>query len=504
MKILIDINVLYHREPDKIIFKDVEVLFDWLDKLRMEICINSYSFSTLTKQIQASGDMPIEKRIPDFTLLETAQAEIEAFRNKASQLGINNLDDLNVSLLIELYLKNIAILITEDRSIHSLAEKFSIADNVFTIDDYLEKVISENPELTSYNVLSVKKEHFRNIDLSDPFFNSLKENYVDFIKWYESKANKDAYVCYSGDDNILAFLYLKIEHPGEKYSDIKPEFELKKRLKVGTFKVLFNGHRIGERFMKIIFDNAIINEVDEIYLTIFNNNPEEAMLINYLTDWGFIQHGVKRSISGEELVFTRNFHPVFNSEDPKLSYPYYSRSQRKYIVPIRPEYHTNLLPDSILSTESAQLFMDNKPHQNAIRKSYVSRSYFRDLIPGDIIIFYRTGGYHLSVITTIGVVEKNFRNIASETQFISICKKSTVFSVDELKEQWNLNKTYKPFVVKFLYMYSFPNRLNMETLINLGIIESITEAPRGFELLTNEHFEVILRETMSDERYVID
>jgi hypothetical protein len=36
---------------------------------------------------------------------------------------------------------------------------------------------------------------------------------------------------------------------------------------------------------------------------------------------------------------------------------------------------------------------------------YVSRSYFRDLRSGDTIVFYRTGGFHLSVVTTIGVVE---------------------------------------------------------------------------------------------------
>jgi hypothetical protein len=41
----------------------------------------------------------------------------------------------------------------------------------------------------------------------------------------------------------------------EKY-DITPIFEMKRRLKIGTFKVNSTGFRLGERFLKIIFDTA--------------------------------------------------------------------------------------------------------------------------------------------------------------------------------------------------------------------------------------------------------
>ena len=39
-----------------------------------------------------------------------------------------------------------------------------------------------------------------------------------------------------------------------------------RRLKVGTFKVESTGFRLGERFVKIIFDNALQRNVDEIYV----------------------------------------------------------------------------------------------------------------------------------------------------------------------------------------------------------------------------------------------
>jgi hypothetical protein len=62
----------------------------------------------------------------------------------------------------------------------------------------------------------------------------------------------------------VGFLYLKIEGAEENYSDITPVLPPRKRLKIGTLKVGLNGYRIGERFLKIVFDNALVNRVEEI------------------------------------------------------------------------------------------------------------------------------------------------------------------------------------------------------------------------------------------------
>lgn len=41
------------------------------------------------------------------------------------------------------------------------------------------------------------------------------------------------------------------------------------RMKIGTFKISENGYYMGERFFKVIFENAIRNQLDEIYVTVF-------------------------------------------------------------------------------------------------------------------------------------------------------------------------------------------------------------------------------------------
>jgi hypothetical protein len=297
---------------------------------------------------------------------------------------------------------------------------------------------------------------------------------------------------------------LKPEGPDENYGDIEPKFEPRRRLKIGTFKVELNGYKLGERFLKIVFDNAIRQAVDEIYVTIFPKTLEQERLIKILEDFGFKKHGTKVSGYGTEAVYVRDMTPKFDVSDPKLTFPYVSRSSRALIVPIKPEFHTSLLPDSILNTESAADFGDQESHRNAIRKVYVGRSIFKDLHRGDTIVFYRTGGYYAGVVTTLGIVDGVYQNIADEARFISLCRKRSVFSDQELREHWNYKPRNRPFIVGFLYAYSFPKRPNMKELIDNGIIRDVSSAPRGFEQLTGDQFSKILELSKTDTRIIVD
>jgi hypothetical protein len=140
-------------------------------------------------------------------------------------------------------------------------------------------------------------------------------------------------------------------------------------LKIGTFKVINNGFRLGERFLKVIFDNALINRVEEIYVTIFDHRDEQLRLIELLEKWGFFYWGMK----GGEKVYVRNFNPSFTMDRMEYCYPYISRKNGIYMVPIYESYHTELLPDSILNNESPLEFVEDFPHRNGISKVYVSR-----------------------------------------------------------------------------------------------------------------------------------
>jgi hypothetical protein len=504
MRILLDTNIIIHREANRVLIKEIGVLFNWLDKLHYEKCIHPLSLDEIRKHKDTTVVEAIEVKMQNYNLLKTEAPEVPEIEKLRADLDHNENDKIDTTLLKEVFCDRVDFLITEDRNIHAKANKLGIAERVFTTDDFLEKVTAENPDLSDYKVLSVKKEYFGNINLNDPFFDSFKEDYQGFEEWFNKKSDEVAYVCLSEEGNLLAFLYLKIENKDENYSGIEPTFAPKHRLKVGTLKVISNGYKLGERFLKIIFDNSLANNVDEIYLTIFDKSEEHERLIGLIEDWGFEYYGSNSSYSGVENVYVKDFKQSPDENNPKRTYPFISKKRRYFIVPIYPKYHTELFPDSILKTESEQDYVENEPHRNAIQKVYICRSVFRELTPGDILLFYRTGGYYKGVMTTIGVVDSVITTINGEIEFIRLCRKRSVFNDDGLKEFWNYNKSNRPFIVNFLYLYSFPKRPNLEALIDLGIIRDTSSVPRGFEQIRLDQFETILKESESNESFIIN
>jgi len=503
MKVLLDTNILLHRETARVLNKDIGFLFHWFDKLHYKKCISPLSIKEIEKYKDEQIVETIKTKLQSYNLLRTEApetSEIEEIRRNDK----NENDVIDTSLLKEVFAKRVSYLITEDRGIHKKARLLNIEHLVFSINDFLEKVTTENPELSDYKTLSVRKSLFGDLDIRDSFFDSFRDDYQGFDIWFNSKAEEVSYVCKSQDQKIVAFLYVKVETEQENYTDIEPKLPPKKRLKIGTFKVISTGYKLGERFLKVIFDNALNNDVDEIYVTIFDKTDNQEFLISLLKDWGFVLHGVKVTPTGNEQVYIKDFHPIPNKDNPKLTYPFIDKDRQFFVVPIYPQYHTELLPDSILKTERPENFIDDKPHRNAIQKVYISRSFNKNLNEGDIILFYRTGGRYTSVITTIGVVDSVFKNIQNEEMFTSLCKKQSVFSSEELLKHWNYSPNNRPFIAKFLYLYSFPKRLNMERLIELNIIKNVASAPRGFELITKEQFELILKESGANERFIID
>lgn len=502
MKALLDTNIIIHREASRIVNRDIGNLFRWLDKAKYIKCVHPLTVAEIQKHLSSEIVKTMSTKLESYEILKTIAPLNNEVGKVCSQCDTTENDKNDTLLINEVYCGRADILVTEDKKIHAKALALKITDKVFSIDSLLEKIVAEHPELIDYKVLAIKKKHFGEIDLADPFFDSFKQDYKGFDKWFNGKADSDAYVT-SVQGKILSFLYLKIEEAGSDYSDITPPFPRKKRLKIGTFKVVSNGVRLGERFMKIVFDNAITNKVDEIYLTIFDNSDEQKRLIDLIEDWGFVCHGTKTSSSGIEKVYRRDFTPSYNDSAPKLTYPYVSGNARVFLTPIYPDYHTELLPDSILKTESPENYQASLPHRNAISKVYISRSLEKGIKCGDVMMFYRTGGYYKSVVTTIGIIDNVIFDINNVDDFILKCRKRSIFTNSELKKHWDYMPRLRPYIVNFLYVYSFPNRINLKRMIELGIIKDIGSAPRGFQQISTKHFETILKETKSDESIIV-
>ena len=502
MRILLDTNIVIHREASKVYNQDIGVLFNWLDKLKIDKCIHPLTLEEIKSYKDDDVVNTMSIKLENYNVLKTESPENEAIL-RIRQSDKNRNDSIDTSMLKELLNERIDFIITEDKGIHRKAVILGISEKVYKIESFISKCIAENPELKDYKVLSVKKEYFGNINIVDEFFNSFIEDYSEFKNWFNKKSDNISYVC-NTDNGIKAFLYLKIEDiNSESYTDIFPNFTHKKRLKIGTFKVISTGYRLGERFLKIIFDNAIANNVEEIYVTIFDKRDEQQRLINLLEEWGFVLWGDKKTKNGIEKVYVKDFSKKIDEINPQKSYPFVTlKDNQKFIVPIYPEYHTELFPDSILKNESSNDFIENEPHRNALKKVYVSRAYNRNLKKGDLIVFYRTGGHYAGVVSTLGIVESVITEIRDESHFIELCRKRSVFPDDELRKLWNYNIRNRPFIVNFLYLDSFPMpKVNLQKLRELNIIQ---DAPRGFELLENSKFINILKAARANGSYIIN
>ncbi|MDD5773109.1 MAG: PIN domain-containing protein [bacterium] len=502
MRVLLDTNIIIHREASKVVNPDIGYLFHWLDNTKLKItkCIHPITVEELNRSKDLETVKTINIKIKNYYLLKTETPFNGIIKQVSDKFDITDNDVCDSRILNEVFSERVDILISEDKKIHTKAKILNISEKVFSIDTFLEKVTAENPDLVDYKILAVRKQFFGEVNLSDTFFDSFREDYHDFDKWFRKKSDEISYVCYK-DEILSAFLFIKVENEDENYSDITPTFIKKRRLKIGTFKVVNNGYKIGERFLKIIFDNALKQKVNEIYVTIFDEREEHQRLIALLEEWGFKYHGIKITQNKEEKVYVRHFDKNLpaNIENPKYTFPFLSKETNIYIIKIEPQYHTELFPDSILTIESPKDFIENKPYRNAISKVYISHSKDRYLKSGDILVIYRKGEttpkIYSSTVTTICIVENVKNNLTSFEELLAICRKRTVISEDELKTKyWDKYPDYKPFVINFLYAHSFPTpKPTLNDLNILGIIPDITNMPRGFIKMNREHFNSLVK-----------
>lgn len=151
---------------------------------------------------------------------------------------------------------------------------------------------------------NIECRYLSELDINDKFFDSLKEDYSNFEEWFKKKqdGNTKCYVTMN-NGNITSLLILKIEYEDEDYSNFTIPFNKSKRLKICTFKVTDKGKGIGEEFINIISREAINNNINEIYVTIYDKHKS---LIILLKKNGFYEYTTLGSNSNnKELVLLK-------------------------------------------------------------------------------------------------------------------------------------------------------------------------------------------------------
>lgn len=351
----------------------------------------------------------------------------------------------------------------------------------------------------------MKQHKFEDISLSDSFFDSLKQDYPEFPEWYAKKAKEGAKAFIQKDEKgmLQAFLYMKQETEG--LNDINPPMPAANRLKVGTFKIEAHNTKLGEYFVKKIVLSALFIDAREIYVTIYKKH---ASLIRLLQRYGFVEYGTKGDGEEPEFVYVKSMRNF--TGDLLLDYPFiHAKGQRKFLLSVKPEYHTPLFPDSILNTEirTKDILVKDVTHTNSIHKIYLSSMNGLDqLRRGDILLIYRTTdgqgpAKYRSVVSSVCVVEeiKKAKDFASVDDFLKYANAYSIFNKADLRS-WFVR--YNMVVIKMTYNAAFDKRVTRNELIEEVGLK--TEDYWGFFEMTDEQFNDIILRGKINESLIID
>ncbi|ARO88762.1 N-acetyltransferase [Nitrosospira lacus] len=403
-------------------------------------------------------------------------------------------DAADNAILYALYCDAAHYLVTEDKGIHKNAVSRGLGDRVYAIkaaEDFLRRL----HEPTSVHLPNIQDVPLHSLTrlLNDEFFDSLREEYPEFDTWFRSCARNDrrAWV-YWIDSNKLGALCIYARKENDDATG-QGDILFGALLKLCTFKVApsCRGRKIGELFLKAAFRYATENRLENIY--IHGNPDKQNILFELLADFGFSEFGRY----DDDVVYVKR-HPISPPDNSLTDLPAFEyfrnyfphfchdRSIRKFIIPIRPEYHRILFSDYISSAEPPQMALFDSPHtaSNAIKQAYLCRAQLGQMNPGDVVLFYRSTDER--AVTSLGIVEE-YITLQDVNEIVDRVRRRTVYSMDQITAM--AAKPIKVMLFRLIKHFSCPPSgewLNRNRIVN-GNIQTIREIDDdAFERLVSE------------------
>lgn len=339
--------------------------------------------------------------------------------------GTNNWVDNQ--LLAALRANAVDFLITEDQGIHKKSRRLNLSKRVLGIAEAIALILDLSEKVPSPPP-AVRVTKLHDIKLTDPIFESFREDYKNFDPWFERCCLEHRQTWVIDDDKgaIAGFCIVNSEKS-------PPTFLTGRVLKLCSFKVseYFSGRRFGELLLKAIFEHAFQNGYDWIFVTVFEKHGH---LIQLFEDFGFCKTNGVTSLG--EIILAKPLKPDASSEESLDPLDFHVRygpqhfktaSSQWYTVPIQPRWANLLFPESAAQTV---MFPGQHPFGNSIRKAYLCNSAVHSMAPGSILAFYQSTKSR--GIMAIGIVEETLVS-RSDQEVIQFVGKRTVYSEKEIR-----------------------------------------------------------------------
>lgn len=357
------------------------------------------------------------------------------------------------------------------------------------------------------------RKSFADINLDDPFFDSLKSDYpgtassTGFVEWFHRKADegKKALV-FEDDQGIGAFISLKPCEIEEIRLIDGSSLPATERLKVSTIKIdeRYRNQRIGEGALGLTLWEWRDSKVDEIYVTVF---AKHTSLVFLLEKYGFVHIGNNLN---DERVYIKNRHDL-DFSDPCKAFPFLSNSiQNAGCLAIDMDYHDTMFAASDLANvlqERVDISV-----ANGLKKVYIGSPVSLGFRVGEPVFIYRryTGsrgrpGYKscvttFCVVTRIEVVKAKNRELITYEQFRRIVGNKSVFSELQLQEKYDQSSNLTVIELLYYGFFGAGNNVNWVWLKNNNCWPD--SHPMKFRY-SRDRFEMILRRGNVDVENVV-
>ena len=498
MRILLDTNILILRENNHIIPSIVARLMSLLNGLdNCSLHVHPLSISEIKKDGNIQRREVNLSKVSSYAVLPSYPnyMESEEFVSKIGNAKNSN-DIIDNQLLFCAYLNAVDYLITEDQELLNKADLLGL-ENVVNINEAIAVFEQFYPRTDINLIQSFIVEKAYNFNLQDEIFDTLKAEYAEFPSWWKKIASRDVYAYKSDEGKINALLIPKIE--SNEVIDCTPILNFDRVLKICLFKVANHaqGLKLGERLLRMAIDYAILNNVEDIYLTHFCQ--EKDYLVYLIERFGFYKYGENSRGEGifiKRIVVSQNDTNIDKTYLNKQYYPSFCSdvSVSKHLVPIQPDFHQKLFPDYTPTSQQMSLFRDTPSEGNSIKKAYICNANTTKIKPNDILLFYRT--QDIMSVTTLGVVESVYYKQRDPNAILKLIAKRTVFTLDEISQLCNSDV----LVILFNQNFHLKNDFSYETLcqnqIVSGPIQTITE-------IEDDKYRKIIKGNI-DERFIIN
>lgn len=476
---LIDTNVIIHLEDNRTVEPAFSAFISLAAKHKVDILVHEAARDDIARDKDASRRAISLSKLSKFQILSKVRGLTSSdLEREFGPLPRHN-DIVDATLLHALRIGAADFLVTQDRGLHDRARRYSaeIGRRVLYVADAVQ-LLRTTFEPIETPVRFIEEVQAHCIPLTDTIFDSLREDYEGFDKWWTEKCVKQRRPCWIVDDGGIAGLLVRKDETG---ADTDATQKANKILKICTLKVRpeKRGLKIGELLLKKVFWFAQRNRYELIYVTTYDR---QATLIDLLEYFGFKHTGSKsdgeriyeKTLSADKLESTcgENCFDIH-----RLNYPRFvvSDDTMAFGIPIKETYHDILYPD-LRQQAQYDLFdplgRGDGPRRpgNTIRKVYLCRAASNLGPAGSLLFFYKGKSQSppSQAMTALGILE-DVRLAKSTRELLQMTGGRSVYSEKDL-EEWQASTTSPVKVVNYLLAAYIDPAIDLTQLRMMNII----------------------------------